>query len=173
MNDHPHSLRDSHPLALSGFGAAGEIRLEAYLHQHIPLVRHMQIHVATCDTTGLTLTAPLAANINHQATAFGGSLASLATLAGWGLLWLLLEQETAAHIVVNESRMQYLHPVTQTLVAHCLLPDETTCRHFIATLERRNKARIELKAEILQNKTVCARFTGSFVAFRGTSDAPS
>ncbi|MGH8283051.1 MAG: YiiD C-terminal domain-containing protein [Gammaproteobacteria bacterium] len=156
------------PTALDVTGAQ---RLEAYMHKHIPLVRHMQIHAAVCDATGLTLTAPLAANINHQATAFGGSLASLATLAGWGLLWLLLEQESPVHIVVNESRMQYLHPVTQMLAAHCLLPNETTCQQFMATLQRRNKARIELKAEILQKKTICARFTGSFVAYRGQSNA--
>ncbi|MGH8307232.1 MAG: YiiD C-terminal domain-containing protein [Gammaproteobacteria bacterium] len=153
--------------------AASAKRLEVYLHKHIPLVRHMQIQVAACDISGLTLTAPLVANINHQATAFGGSLASLATLAGWGLLWLLLEQESSVHIVVNESRMQYLRPVTQMLAAHCPLPTESTRELFMATLQRRNKARIELQAEILQKKIVCARFTGSFVAYRGKSGASS
>ncbi|MDE2272743.1 MAG: YiiD C-terminal domain-containing protein, partial [Gammaproteobacteria bacterium] len=57
--------------------AAGQ-RLEAYLHAHIALVRHMQVRVGTCNAHGLTLNAPLAANLNHEGTAFGGSLDSLA-----------------------------------------------------------------------------------------------
>ncbi|MGA9851397.1 MAG: thioesterase domain-containing protein [Gammaproteobacteria bacterium] len=144
----------------------GAVRLEAYLYRYIPLVRHMQVRIAAWDAAGLTLTAPLAANINHEATAFGGSLVSLATLAGWGLIWLQLEKELSAHIVVTESHMHYLHPVTEALVAHCPLPDEAARQTFFAVLQRRRKARLELTSQILQEKTVCARFTGSFVAYR-------
>ena len=143
--------------------AGSAARLEAYLHRYIPLVGHMQVHVAACDASGLTLTAPLSANINHQSTAFGGSLASLATLACWGLTWLLLEKEPDTHIVVNESHMLYLHPVTEMLVAHCPLPSEVAQQDFFATFQRRGKGRLELKAHILQGKTLCARFSGSFV----------
>lgn len=140
--------------------------LQAYLHRHIPLVRHMQVQVAGFDARGLTLTAPLAANINHQTTAFGGSLASLATLACWGLTWLLLEQAHDPHIVISEAHIVYLRPVTEALVAHCALPEETQLKNFLAMLERRHKARLELKAQILQGKTPCARFTGTCVAYR-------
>ncbi|MGH8378478.1 MAG: YiiD C-terminal domain-containing protein [Gammaproteobacteria bacterium] len=146
--------------------AAGAKRLEAYLHKHIPLVRHMRIHVAACDTTGLTLTAPLAANINHQATAFGGSLESLAMLACWGLVWLLLESELEFHIVVAESRMRFLRPVSATLRAHCAMPDAAARQLFLDTLQRRRKARIELQARIVQADVRCAEFDGRFVAYR-------
>ena len=55
--------------------------LERYMLAHIPLVAQMRVRVASLDEKGLTLTAPLAPNINHERTAFGGSLASLMTLA--------------------------------------------------------------------------------------------
>ncbi|MGB9429849.1 MAG: YiiD C-terminal domain-containing protein [Gammaproteobacteria bacterium] len=150
------------PLALNAADAA---RLEAYLHKHIPLVRHMQVRVTACDASGLTLTAPLAANINHKASAFGGSLASLATLACWGLMWLVLKPAHGTHIVVNESRMLYLRPVTAALVAHCPLPDAPVLNRFLRTFERRQKARIHLHAQVLQDQRLCARFNGYFVAY--------
>lgn len=151
------------PLSLD---AAAGARLQAYLHAHIPLVRSIQLRVDSCDPTGLTLSAPLAANINHEGTAFGGSLESLAMLACWGLSWLLLEPESGVHIVVAESRMQFLRPVTHTLVARCALPEAAVRQTFLETLQRRNKARLELQAEIVQAQTICAQYEGRFVAYR-------
>ncbi|MGH8291950.1 MAG: YiiD C-terminal domain-containing protein [Gammaproteobacteria bacterium] len=156
------------PLSLDP--AAGK-RLEAYLHAHIPLLRHMQARVDTCNADGLTLSAPLAINLNHEGTAFGGSLASLAMLACWGLVWLLLEPGPAAHIVVAESHMQFLRPVTDTLIAHCALPQAAARQTFLATLKRRNRARLELQAEILQAHMVCANFSGCFAAHRNAARA--
>lgn len=156
------------PVALDR--AAGA-RLEAYLYAHIPLVRHLQMRVETCEATGLTLCAPLAANRNHEGTAFGGSLESLAMLACWGLVWLLLESETGIHIVVAESRMQFLRPVTDTLRARCAPPATATRQTFLETWQRRNKARLELQAEIVQTPTLCARFEGRFAAYRNNPHA--
>ena len=51
-----------------------------YLHQHIPLTGHMQVGVRAVDKTGIRLRAPLAPNINHRQTAFGGSVAGLKTI---------------------------------------------------------------------------------------------
>lgn len=151
------------PLALNAAAAA---RLQTYLYTHIPLVRHMQVQVADWNAHGLTLSAPLAANVNHEGTAFGGSLESLAMLACWGLTWLLLEPKPDIHIVVAESRMRFLHPVTDTLIAHCELPGLAIRQTFLDTLQRRNKARIELQAKITQAEVPCAQFDGRFVAYQ-------
>jgi len=45
----------------------------------------MGVTVAHYDATGLTLRVRLEPNINHKSTAFGGSLVTLITLAGWEL----------------------------------------------------------------------------------------
>ena len=63
----------------------------------------MGIRVAAYDGTSLKLTAPLAPNINHKSTAFGGSLYSLAVLCGWGIVHLKLA-EAALHKHLPDSR---------------------------------------------------------------------
>ncbi len=141
-------------------------RLERYMHAHIPLVAQMQVKVADFDGSGLKLTAPLAPNINHERTAFGGSLASLMTLACWGYLWLLLEDEQPLHMVVNEARVNYLKPVSTDLEALCPPPQAAVLDKFRQTLARRGKARIGLDAEMLQGGLPAARYAGSFVVYR-------
>ena len=141
-------------------------RLERYLHDAIPLVRSMHAQVQTFDANGLTLCAPLAPNINHEMTAFGGSLASLATLACWGLLWLELEDRPDVSIVVNESHLHYLQRVNGELRAHCTMPAADVLETFLKTLARRGKARIELEADILHDGRSAARYHGMFVATR-------
>jgi thioesterase domain-containing protein len=126
----------------------------------------MQVRVAGFDEEGLCLAAPLAPNINHERSAFGGSLASLMTLACWGYLWLILEGEPKLHIVVNEAKLRYLKPVTGELVARCPVPGTKALKTFRETLARRGKSRIELTAEVRQGGTVAALYSGSFVTYR-------
>lgn len=154
------------PLRIHDEHATRAARLERYMHDSIPLVRHMHVRVAAFDAAGLTLSAPLAPNINHEQTAFGVSLAGLATLACWGLLWLQLEDHEHTHIVVNESHLRYLRPVNGELRACCPLPADEILQKFLQTLARRGKARMELKAEILQDGNICTEFQGAFVARR-------
>jgi len=141
-------------------------RLERYMHAHIPLVTQMQVKVASLDQAGLTLTAPLAPNINHERTAFGGSLASLMILACWGYLWSSLDEGRGSRIVVKDGQLDYLKPVTDTLRAQCAPADAQALLKFRDTLARRGRARIELKAEIQQDGAVGARYAGSFAVFR-------
>lgn len=147
-------------------------RLEDYMRRTIPLVTHMQVRVAAYEAAGLTLSAPLAPNINHERTAFGGSLASLATLACWGWLWLLLEDEPGMHLVVNEAHVRYLRPVTGMLSARCVAPAAVEQGKFLEMLTRRGKARLELKAEMTEHGALCAEYTGSFVAYREGTNPP-
>lgn len=141
-------------------------RLQVYMHTHIPLVAQMQVTVANADATGLRLTAPLGPNINHEKSAFGGSLASLMTLACWGYLWLQLDEHTGLHIVVQEAQLNYLKPVTTMLDARCTPPPAEELQKFLDTLARRGKARLSLKAETLQEGAVAASYTGSFAVYR-------
>jgi thioesterase domain-containing protein len=141
-------------------------RVERYMHAHIPLVAQMQVKVAGFDASGLRLIAPLAPNINHERTAFGGSLASLMTLACWGYLWLRLEDAMPLHIVVNAAHVDYLKPVNATLDALCPPPDAAAWDKFRQMLARRGKARLELKAEMRQDGVPAARYTGSFAVYR-------
>src|SRR5579863_8533752 len=78
----------------------------------IPLARAMQITLHRYDGDSLTLNAPLAPNVNDKGCAFGGSLAGLLTLAGWGLV--LLRLKALGHdcdVYVQDSTIRYLAPV--------------------------------------------------------------
>ena len=57
-------------------------QLRNVLHEEIPLTKAMGVEVNSYDGHCLVLSAPLDPNTNHKDTAFGGSLYSLAVLAG-------------------------------------------------------------------------------------------
>lgn len=139
-------------------------RLERTLHHEIPLTSAMGIRVMGFDAQGLSLSAPLAANINHKHTAFGGSLATLTTLAGWGLLHLLLGDHPPVTIVIQESHTRYRQPVTGDFTAICALPDTGVMAAFLETLKRRGMARIDLAARIPADGRTAVEFHGRFVA---------
>lgn len=136
---------------------------EKFLHEKIPLTRAMEVHVQSNDERQLTLTAPLAANHNHLGTAFGGSLAALAMLTGYALLWLDLG-DRAAYIVISESSLKFRRPVRGELQATCNRPDALA--DFRRTFEAKGKARLTLEVEIRSEGEVAVAFTGTYVARR-------
>ena len=140
--------------------------LHAYLSDAIPLYRAMDARVAAAGADAVVLMAPLAANTNHQSTAFGGSVASLATLACWGWLWVLLRDAGVdARLVVARSEIDYLKPLTTDLVARCVAPDADATRALLDALARKGRGRIALAAAVEdESGMVCARYTGVFVA---------
>lgn len=138
--------------------------LERTLHAEIPLTRAMGVTVARFDAAGLTLRAPLAPNINHKSTAFGGSLATLATLAGWGLLQLLLREHSPVTVVIQESSVQYLRPVAEDMQAICSMPQARELEKFLRMLVRTGMARIELEVLIPAGGETAVKFRGRFVA---------
>ncbi|HKT37128.1 MAG TPA: thioesterase domain-containing protein [Ktedonobacterales bacterium] len=141
--------------------------LQEVLHHEIPLSRQIGLVAQDYDGECLALRAPLAPNINHKSTAFAGSLNATATLAGWGLTWLLLrEQGLRGVIVIHESNARYELPVADDFVATCRRPPERAVERFLAALRRRGKARLALTVEILDAAgRVAVVFTGSYVAF--------
>lgn len=64
--------------------------LQSYLHTHIPLSKAMDVAVIACSPDEVVLHAPLAPNINHRDTVFGGSLSTIAILSAWSLLHVRL-----------------------------------------------------------------------------------
>ena len=91
----------------------------------IPISQHMGIQAVSYDGQCLRVTAPLANNINHQQSAFGGSLFSLVALAGWGLLQLkITELGLDCTTVIAGGEVGYQVPVVAELcvTAACQQP---------------------------------------------------
>lgn len=138
-------------------------QLEGMLHADIPLARAMGVRVAGYDGQALKLAAPLAPNINHKETAFGGSLYALAVLCGWGLLHLkLAEAGLSRHIVIQEGNIRYLRPVRGELLAECRA-DESALAKMLRALHRHGRARIALEAAIVEDGAHAVAFAGRYV----------
>lgn len=140
-------------------------QIQELLHTKIPISRAMGVKVEEYDGVRLVLSAPLAANVNHLGTAFGGSLNALLVLSGYGLLWLQL-QETECHIVIRESSITYDRPVRGEIRATCVCPSAEVLAEFKHTFQTKGKGRIALTAAVEDKGITCVRFQGIFVALR-------
>ncbi|MCA9006393.1 MAG: YiiD C-terminal domain-containing protein [Planctomycetaceae bacterium] len=137
----------------------------AYLHQHIPVTRAMQISVLPVSDGSLKLSAKLTPNLNHQETAFGGSIASLGILAGWTLIHLKLRVDQQNYkIVIQKSEIEFLRPIEADFTAECPLPDESVWSLFHNSLQRKRRGRIALESTVKVNGQTAAVINGTFVA---------
>jgi thioesterase domain-containing protein len=118
----------------------------------------------------LHLHAPLSANVNDKGTAFGGSLASVMTLAAWGLVVSRLRFDgLTAEVFVADSRIRYLVPLVADLEAHAQFAPDTDWEGFLRCLVGRGKGRVSLLAEVhAPDGRVAATLEARFAALRPT-----
>ena len=139
--------------------------LQQYLHDHIPLSSAMQVSVIEASTERVMLGAPLAPNINHRDTVFGGSASALAILAAWSLLHIRL---TAAGIntrlVIQRNTMNYTRAVEGDFTAMATSPSAEDWHHFMRMLRRKGRARITVSSNIFHAAQEAGKFEGEFVA---------
>ncbi|MNN00543.1 putative thioesterase (yiiD_Cterm) [compost metagenome] len=144
--------------------------LESVLHGDIPLTREMGLQVLDWQHQQLRLQLPLAANVNHKSTMFGGSLYCAAVLAGWGWLHLRLREEDIddGHIVIQEGQISYPLPVTGDAIALCDAPDEKVWHKFLATYDRYGRARLNLRTRVTNagSDEEAVVFSGQYVLHR-------
>jgi thioesterase domain-containing protein len=141
--------------------------VEAYLHAHIPISSAMGVRVVACSAGEVILGAPLAPNINHRATAFGGSVSAVAILSAW--TWLhraAREAGLQTRLVIQRNTIEYLAPVADEFEARCTGLDAAALEKFFRTLRRVGKARATLTAELTSAGKVVATFEGDYVAIR-------
>jgi thioesterase domain-containing protein len=138
--------------------------LENYLHEQIPASKLLEVGVKSCSNSKVELYAPLAPNINHKNTVFGGSLSVLAILAGWSLVHMRLNS-VRNEIVIQESSMSYLKVANGEFLAVSLYKRSNQWDKFNRSFTRRGKGRIQIESNILCNGEIIATFLGKYVAF--------
>lgn len=145
--------------------------IETYLHDHIPLSAAMGVQVFSCGEDGVTLTAPLAPNINHRATAFGGSVSAVAILSAWTWLHLRLRAEQRpSRLVIQRNTVDYHLPVTGAFRAECRAVGAEDFARFRRAFDRHGRGRLTVTATIHNDAAapdsalVAATFSGEFVA---------
>lgn len=140
--------------------------LQRYLHDHIPLSKAMEVEVLEASNDGVTLAAPLAPNINHRETVFGGSASAVAILSAWTLMYLRLKKEQLnTRIVIQRNTMAYERPITGTFSASATIFDASAWGRFVETLRRRNRARFTVHSVLCCNGESVGTFEGDFVAW--------
>ena len=132
--------------------------LETYLHIHIPLSKAMGVTVLE-NGDRVVLHAPLEPNINHRGSAFGGSEASLALLAGWA--WMRERVKGEVNLVVAGSRMTYSRPATSDFIAVC---EGDGAEQIAEHMSRKGRARKTLTIVLYSNDREVARMEGEFAA---------
>ncbi len=141
------------------------LELQQYLHEHIPLSHAMGVSVMSVDTDSVTLHAPLAPNINHFDTVFGGSASAVAILAAWSLLHVRLRAEGfQARLVIQRNTMAYEHPIHGDFTARATLVSPERWTTFTRMLSRKGKARAEVTSVLEFDGQIVGRLTGEFVA---------
>lgn len=139
--------------------------LEKYLHDHIPLSQAMGVEVVEASVNEVTLSAPLAPNINHRETVFGGSASAVAILAAWALLYTRLEQEgISSRVVIQRNTMDYVRPIVGKFTATSEIHDPVKWEKFLKVLKRKSRARISVGATLYYNGEKVGVLEGDFVA---------
>ena len=139
--------------------------LESHIRGTIPLADAMDLKVRRYTGDLLEMTAPLAPNVNDKGCAFGGSMASLLTLAGWGLVELgLRARDIDCDIYVGDSRLRYREPVWSELRGVARFAEPDSLEKLLAALKERGKGRAEVVCELAGGESAAAVLTASFVA---------
>jgi thioesterase domain-containing protein len=153
-------------MASNDTGASSAAALLAHLLADIPLTRAMDLSIAGYDGDSLTLAAALAPNVNDKGCAFGGSLVSLMTLAGWGLIKLATDARGVdCEIYVQDSAIRYLAPVWQDFTAVARLDEGERFDTFFDTLTTHGKGRLRVQCAVpMPDGGAAATLEARFVA---------
>ena len=141
----------------------------AWLDAHyraMPPVAAMDVSIAAYDGESLQLRAPLVAHVNDKGCAFGGSMASLMTLAGWGLFTLHVRKAgMEADVFVADSSVKFRQPLYADLAVEAWRGGDETWDDALDALRTRGRARMFIAACIRSPEgTVAAESRARFVA---------
>lgn len=123
--------------------------LEAEILADIPLARVMGLRLAAYDGERVHLAAPLVPNVNDKGCAFGGSLVSLMTVAGWALVRLALDARgLACDIFVADSEVRYLAPVWEDFAVVAQLAEGEEFASLYRQIAERGRGRLRVRCHV-------------------------
>lgn len=134
--------------------------LQQTWHSTIPLSAYMQLQIEQCDGYQLQCTAPLPPNINLHQTMFAGSIYTLATLTGWGMLYLQL-QSLGLHgaQVLADANIRYLKPIRRQPTAVCQL---AAVHGDLRPLAQGKRVKQQITVQLFAEGELCAEFSGLY-----------
>lgn len=148
------------------------IELESYLHERIPLSRAMAVEVREATADRAQLYAPLAPNINHRDTVFGGSASAVAILAAWSLVRVrMLDEGLAGRIVIRRNSTSYERPIKDGFTATSSAPDPREWARLRSALARGRPGRVQVGVQLECHGAKVGELVGEFVVLPETGSA--
>jgi len=139
--------------------------INAYIHAQMPITPHLGASISLYDGQKVVVSAPLAANLNHHHTAFGGSLSAFGILSGWALLFIKLKEiDINCSLVIQKSAFEFLAPITCDFEAVCIVPPVDVWDKFIKTLRKHGRARITVASTLQSPTGIGGTHEGVYVA---------
>lgn len=139
--------------------------LQNIWHKTIPLSKAMGLQISYYDGGKLITHCDADFNQNLHHTMFAGSIYTLATLTGWGWVYLALQekQQTQANIegdiVLAEANIRYHKPIKGLAFGQVVQNDVSG---KFDNLAKGKKARINLSAYIYCGDQIAATFQGNY-----------
>lgn len=136
-------------------------QLQQAWYRNIPLSEKMGVRIQQYTGQKFITTMPESGNQNPHHTLFAGSLFSLATLTGWGLIWLLLrERRLGGTIILADARIRYSQPLTGRPIA---IADLGSLKGDLDRLACGRKARVSLQVKISDDQKIGATFEAIYI----------
>ena len=135
--------------------------LQSTWHQTIPLSKAMNIEVCFYNKHKLITHCDPIFNQNLHHTMFAGSIYTLATLTGWGWVYLQLAgEQLSGDIVLADANIRYHSPIKGP--AHAIVSVEHV-NGSLAMLKKSKKARFKITAMVYCGEQVAVTFNGVYV----------
>ena len=135
--------------------------LQSYLTARIAPARALQVRLEAMEP--LTVSAPLAPNLNDKGTGFAGSLFSVAALAGWALVmrWCAAES-VEAEVVLQSSTARFLAPARADFRAIAHEPSGGERDKLRRMLSRSGRGRTEISVDVKCHEALVMTFSGAY-----------
>ncbi|MEC5343264.1 fatty acid biosynthesis protein FabY [Brenneria populi] len=145
-------------------------QLQQAWYERIPLSEKMGVRISQYTGQKFITTMPETGNQNPHHTLFAGSMFSLATLTGWGLIWLLLrERHLGGTIILADAHIRYSTPIAGRPSA---VADLGSLSGDLDRLARGRKARVQLNVELFGDDKKGSLFEGVYIVLPARPDEP-
>jgi thioesterase domain-containing protein len=134
--------------------------LQDVWYETIPLSKAMNIKISYFDGAELITHCDGGFNKNLHNTMFAGSIYTLATLSGWGWVYLQLQQQQLkGDIVLAKAEIKYHAPIAG--IGYAKVVAESVSGDFTRLTLGKN-ARVNLTVHLYSGEDIAATFTGSY-----------
>lgn len=131
-------------------------------HRTIPAAKAQGILPVYYDSQSFCVVADREATKNLHNTIFAGSIYTLATLTGWGWVYLLLrQQDLYADIVLGKADITYHKPLIGEPIARM---NKRQATGNISVINLNKKARINIDVDVCDGDGIVATFHGCYFA---------